>query len=392
MSFQPRSFFKVPEIIKSAGRIWLTGAIYLLAFAGYVFYGILWTVRFMQSRIKLIFLIIPLPIICILCIYLLCPYSGSDKTVEMRITSGTSLRSIAGNLEKEKVIRWSAPLILWMRCNGTEKSIQAGIVDFKEHEGVISAARKLLNAHPVEFSVTIPEGLTIEQTASIFHSSLKIDSTEFVNFCHNSDFIKSVKMHVSSLEGYLFPDTYRFSDKPASADIIKRMVNHFEKSYSSLYMNSDSIKPDSRNLNESEMVVLASIVEKEAKLASERPRISAVFHNRLKKGMPLGADPTVRYIFKKFSGPLLVSELKVKSPYNTRLYNGLPPGPICSPGFASLHAAAFPDKSEDLYFVAKWDGSNAHDFSLTYQEHNKKKDAIQQKNEQRILRCKNAKK
>ncbi len=107
--------------------------------------------------------------------------------------------------------------------------------------------------------------------------------------------------------------------------------------------------------------------------------------------MPLGADPTVRYIFKKYSGPLLVSELKSRSPYNTRVFAGLPPGPICSPGLASLQAALMPAESRELYFVAKWDGSGAHDFSLTYVEHNKKKETIQRLNRQRVHKEKNAK-
>jgi UPF0755 protein len=136
-------------------------------------------------------------------------------------------------------------------------------------------------------------------------------------------------------------------------------------------------------LTKHETVILASIIEKEAELASERPLISGVFHNRLKKGIPLGADPTTRYILGKFSGPLLASEVSVQSPYNTRLHAGLPPGPICSPGLASLTAAMRPQQTKMLFFVAKWDGSGGHDFSMTNEEHSRKKDAIRRSNEQR---------
>ena len=129
-----------------------------------------------------------------------------------------------------------------------------------------------------------------------------------------------------------------------------------------------------------EAVTLASIVEKEAEVAAERPRIAGVFINRLEKRMPLGADPTVRYIFRKFDGPLLASELNAASPYNTRKYAGLPPGPICSPGLASLKATVSPLKTNELYFVAKWDGSGEHEFSVTNEEHGRKKIAIRFKN------------
>ena len=166
------------------------------------------------------------------------------------------------------------------------------------------------------------------------------------------------------------------------------MVAHFDESFKTL---GQPLSGQS-HLSKSQTVVLASIIEKEAVVESERPRISAVFHNRLNKGMPLGADPTVRYIFKKFSGPLLVSELKNRSPYNTRIFAGLPPGPICSPGLASLKAALLPVESRELYFVAKWDGSGAHDFSLTYEEHNRKKETIQRFNQQRILKEKHGNK
>jgi UPF0755 protein len=137
-------------------------------------------------------------------------------------------------------------------------------------------------------------------------------------------------------------------------------------------------------LTKKEIVILASIVEKEAALAEERPRIAGVFSNRLAVRLPLGADPTVRYALKKFSGPLLFQDLNIASRYNTRRYAGLPPGPICSPGQASLIAAMSPMRTNELYFVARWDGSGAHDFSVTNEEHSRKKIAIRYRNEKRL--------
>jgi UPF0755 protein len=137
-------------------------------------------------------------------------------------------------------------------------------------------------------------------------------------------------------------------------------------------------------LTKREIIILASIVEKEAVLAEERPRIAGVFYNRLALRQPLGADPTVRYALKKFSGPLTFADLNVASPYNTRRFTGLPPGPICSPGRASLIAAMSPMRTNELYFVARWDGSGAHEFSVTNEEHSRKKLTIRYQNEKRL--------
>jgi UPF0755 protein len=137
-------------------------------------------------------------------------------------------------------------------------------------------------------------------------------------------------------------------------------------------------------LTRRQIVIVASIVEKEAVLGAERPRIAGVFFNRLRLGLPLGADPTVRYIFRKWSGPLYMSELNSPSAYNTRRNKGLPPGPICSPGRASLAAAVSPLQTNELYFVAKWDGSGGHEFSLTYEDHVRKTYSIRRNNEQRL--------
>jgi UPF0755 protein len=191
--------------------------------------------------------------------------------------------------------------------------------------------------------------------------------------------IARLKINAPTLEGYLYPNTYRFPDNVSAKEIIIKMVNSFDKVYKTLVPNRNITDKFTKN----QIVTIASIVEKEAAIPSERERISAVFHNRIRMGYPLGADPTVRYALHKFDGPLTVSDLNNSSPYNTRKYSGLPPGPICSPGKGALQAAMSPAETKELYFVAKWDGSGAHDFSLTNEEHNRKKMIIRQNNEQR---------
>jgi UPF0755 protein len=383
----------IKPIVRPVVQAWFTGFIYIMGFAGYAFYGILWWIRFMQTHTKA--LIIGTSFFLLLIIagggafFLLMPMGPPGHIVEMRVTPGATLHSIARSLQQQKVIRWSTALSLWMKFRGTEKRIQAGRFDFLENEGTLAAAKKLLIARPFEVTVFIPEGMTIDQTAKIFlKSELKIDTALFLSICSNREILKKHGIPGPTLEGYLFPDTYRFPENDSAGDVINRIVDRFKKNYESL----DTAQAGQFGFIMHQFVTLASIIEKEARIESERPRISAVFHNRLKKGIPLGADPTVRYIFKNFSGPIYVSQLKSNSPYNTRIFSGLPPGPICSPGKASLQAAMTPAASKELYFVAKWDGSGAHDFSTNYRDHDKKKEQIRQLNNFRIARMKHAKK
>ena len=173
------------------------------------------------------------------------------------------------------------------------------------------------------------------------------------------------------MEGYLYPDTYYFFEGENVKSVIKRLV----KEYKYFWTDSNITKASSISLTQHQILTLASIIEGEAIYDSERPIISAVYHNRLKRGMRLQADPTVQYIIKDGPRRLLNKDLRIKSPYNTYLYEGLPPGPINSPGFQSLSAALYPDENDYLYFVAKGDGY--HTFSKNEKEHERAKRAFQ---------------
>ncbi len=311
--------------------------------------------------------------------YLFLPLGVQDEMVQIVIDRGTSMRAVTDSLRTHEIVTSRKALVFWLKVSGMANRIQAGRFTFIKGEGILSASRKLLRAEPIEKSVTILEGLTMEQIAGRMASEMNIDSAEFVRLCNDAEFIRGANIQAPSLEGYLFPDTYRFPENSRESAIIRRMVSRFLEAYATVVGDSDIMA----DFNRHQIITLASIVEKEATLASERGRIAGVFHNRLKLGYPLGADPTVRYIFRKFNGPLLVSELNSSSPYNTRKFKGLPPGPICSPGLASIQAAAKPDSTKELYFVARWDGTGAHDFSLTLQEHDRKKLRIRRENELR---------
>ena len=220
--------------------------------------------------------------------------------------------------------------------------------------------------------VTIPEGLNLRQTAGILRRELHIDSLEFVSLATDSQFSEGLGFSVSNLEGYLFPDTYRFSWGTSSERAAQILVEQFWK----IFTDSLRRRADEIEFSTKDVVTLASMIEAEARDGDEREMISAVYHNRLKRGMLLQCDPTVIYALPELDRPLLLEDLEVDSPYNTYKYPGLPPGPICSPGEASILAALYPASVNYLYFVAKGDGT--HVFSSTLREHNNAKIKIKQ--------------
>lgn len=375
-------------MIKSLGvffaRTWVTGALYFLGILGYIFYGILWVIRFMQSSKRFIVIAIIgfILLLSFFATFLFVPFNRSTDTIDFQIQKGSSLKTVAESLKKNKVIPSAMAFVVYVKLTGNDTKIQAGNFVLFGGDGIIAASKKLLHATAVDVLVTIPEGLTIEQTASVLKRSLGTDSTEFVKLCYTPSLFPELSLTGTSLEGYLFPDSYRFPPNSKPDVVIRHMVSQFKEKY--CLLKNDSLCEN--KLSRQESVILASIVEKEAAIASERPLIAGVFHNRLKRHIPLGADPTIRYFLKKLNGPLYVSELNSETPYNTRKYEGLPPGPICSPGLASLNAALNPESTKFLYFVAKWDGSGNHDFSVTNAEHTRKKNEIRRMNEIRKMK------
>jgi len=312
--------------------------------------------------------------------WFLFPIPGSHRPVTITVHRGSSVHTIADSLYRHRIINSRPAFIVLLKLEGFTHKIKSGNYSFMTGEGVFSAVHSLRDGTPIVFAIMIPEGLTVEQIASRMSSVPGIDESEFIRLCYDSAVAASnLPVSASSLEGFLFPDTYEFSDGTTALEAVRRMTARFKARWSQI----DSAAPEhDRDLLR--VVTMASIIEKEAVLAAERPRIAGVFYNRLRLNIALGADPTVRYIFKKFNGPLYANELNYDSPYNTRRCRGLPPGPICSPGIASLRAAIMPLRTNELYFVAKWDGSGEHDFSVTNEEHNRKKLLIRMKNRRRL--------
>jgi UPF0755 protein len=365
-------------------QLWLTGIILLLAIPGYLFYGFLWVIRLMQVKKVVFALVVLFFSVIIVSIgsfhYFFRPFGKSSEELPMVISPGMSIKHLSDSLAQKGVIRSPKAMLLWLKFTKQDRKLQAGKVIFSSGDGVLKAAEKMLHAVAIEKTMKIIEGLTVEQTAARIQVQLGVDSARIVELANDSVFLSKLGVKARSLEGYLFPETYRFPEDVKAEDVLKKMVELFTSSYAKVQFDPAVASRYSVH----EIITLASIVEKEATLSVERPRIAAVFHNRLRKGYPLGADPTVRYIFRKFSGPLRVSELNSDNPYNTRKFSGLPPGPICSPGFGAIQAAAAPLQTDELFFVAKWDGSGEHDFSKTNAEHDRKKMAIRSENQRRL--------
>jgi UPF0755 protein len=217
----------------------------------------------------------------------------------------------------------------------------------------------------VQYEITIPEGYTLAQISRVVEEKRLARSDEFIRRATDPVFLQSLGYDTDSLEGYLYPESYYFSKRVGSEGILRALVKRFE----AVYTPEMEKRAEEIGMTRLEVVTLASIIEKETSVEEERPVVSAVFHNRIKKKIPLQSDPTVIYGLPHFNGNLTRKNLKNRSPYNTYRVKGLPPGPIANPGKASLWAALNPAPVEYLYFVSKNDGT--HYFSKTLTEHNR---------------------
>jgi UPF0755 protein len=216
-----------------------------------------------------------------------------------------------------------------------------------------------------KFQVTIPEGFNLREFSTRLEKTGVATADEFLALCNDADFLKELDIEAPSLEGYLFPETYTYTSSTSPRQLLLEMLNQLQSQLTPELL----LQAKELGLDRHQLITLASIIQKEAGNIMEMPLISAVFHNRLRLGIPLQADPTVIYGVADFDGNLTRKHLETPTPYNTYRKRGLPPGPIASPGSFALHAAANPATSKDLYFVARGDGT--HEFSATLKEHNR---------------------
>ncbi|MBF0194574.1 MAG: endolytic transglycosylase MltG [Magnetococcales bacterium] len=292
-----------------------------------------------------------------------------QQSVNVTIPNGWGLARISRELEQKRVIssaRWFR-ILAKIKKNGF---VKAGEYHFLVGQTPVDILNTLKAGRVVQHRLSFPEGLTIKEMVAIMQKAGLPGSKEILK---QPDLLKKLKVNAPNLEGWFFPDTYQFTRGDTAQDLITRMVVRSKKILAKEYA---SRAPDYK-LSSYETLILASIIEKETGVASERPLISGVFHNRLRKKMKLQTDPTVIYGIKNFDGNITRKHLKTPTPYNTYTIKGLPPTPISNPGKEAINAAIHPKASSFLYFVARGDGSHA--FSTTFKQHNAYVDCYQRK-------------
>jgi UPF0755 protein len=287
-----------------------------------------------------------------------------ETTVEIRVEQGESLATVVRKLRERKIILNETLFSIWARLTGAEKRIHRGLYRFDGSLPAREILNRMVMGKGIFQSVTIPEGLTLKEIAELLGKMQIVDSKKFLAEAANPQLLASLGLAEQGIEGYLFPNTYHFTPATPEREIIIVMAEQFRKASQPLLAQRNGTHPWTPH----EIVTLASIIEKETGVEAERPLVSAVFHNRLKRYMPLQSDPTVIYGLRDFDGNLTRKDLNHPSPYNTYRISGLPPGPICSPGLSSIKAALDPADVPFLYFVSKNDGS--HLFSESLAEHN----------------------
>lgn len=319
----------------------------------------------------LVLIVVSLVTILIYHIYI-CPptYRKDSPETDVLIPEGLSTMEIASCLRDCGIIDNPIAFVLLARLRGLEKQLKAGKYQLPKDMTELDCVKIVSKGGITSVSVTVPEGLTLDASARLLTEQLEIDGERFRTLCTDSGFIDSLELEGRSLEGYLFPDTYRFCWGMREEEVLEVMVRRFKAVFAEEWMKSE----EPRGLSRYEVLILASIIEGETLRSDEGPLISAVFHNRLRLNRPLQADPTIQYILREHKPRILYKHLKIDSPYNTYLYRGLPPSPICSPGRMSIRAALNPAQVDYLYFVAE--GNGRHIFSRTLQEHNLAKRAV----------------
>ena len=293
------------------------------------------------------------------------PASQDSRSITFEVQPGMTLKQVTLELFNQRLILSPSAFQAIAYIQDKEKQIMVGEFSLSPSMLPTEIILRLTSGKTILYPLTIPEGYRITEIASLLDTQGLASSEVFILQTQDKDLIKSMDIPTDSLEGYLFPETYYLSKLTPEKKIVQKMVNTFkEKVLKSQLLKSTKESP----LSLHEIITLASLIEKETGLDSERKLISSVFHNRLRKNMRLQTDPTVIYAIEKFDGNIRKRDLKIDSPYNTYRYKGLPPGPISSPGIKSIEAAISPIKSNHLYFVSRQDGS--HHFSSTLVEHN----------------------
>ncbi len=290
--------------------------------------------------------------------------STAPEGTTVIIPPRATLREVAAILTQAKILHRPKLFILWAKLLNLEKSIRYGEYSFSGPQSIKRVMDTLVSGRTILHKLTIPEGLTLRQIAAAVETTGLGKAAEIITAAASPDLLYKLGIPGNNIEGFCFPDTYNIPrDWPANRILETMVVRFWEVFDGNLRRRCQEM-----GLSVLQAVTLASIIEKESGQGAELPIISAVFHNRLRKGIPLMADPVVIYGIADFDGNIRKSDLAQPGPYNVYLNTGLPPGPISNPGLPALRAALYPAEVDFLYFVSKNNGS--HYFSRTLAEHN----------------------
>ncbi len=293
------------------------------------------------------------------------PASNDQTHKIVTIHKGQRFKSTAERLYEADIVTNPFKLVVLARVKGYDKKIKAGEYLFSPSMSPNEILGRLISGKVQVYKVVVPEGYNMYQIASIVSKAGLGSEKKFLEAAKDASFVKEKKINAETFEGYLFPDTYFFPKGVTPKKIISSMTDQFWTVFTPEWKKQAS----TLGFSVHEAVTFASIIEKETGAAFERPLISSVFHNRLKKKMRLYSDPTVIYGIKDFDGNITKTHLKTETPYNTYKIKGLPPGPIANPGADALKAALYPAATRFLYFVSKND--KTHKFSTNLKDHNR---------------------
>ena len=279
------------------------------------------------------------------------------------VSRGATFASVLDSLQERGILRSRFSFEVAARIRGGSSSIKVGKYRFDSGVSNWAILGALVEGRGVLIPVTITEGIRARTQAGVFARALGVDSVHYARLAFDESFARSLGVEQPTLEGYLLPQTYGFSWQQEEAAIIRTQVREFHR------MFNDSLKARAAaiGMTVNEVVTLASIVEGEVIFDEERPIVAGVYHNRLRRGMRLQADPTIQYIIPDGPRRLLYEDLETESPYNTYRNRGLPPGPVGNPGVRSILATLYPQEHNYLYFVAN--GRGGHWFSRSFEEH-----------------------
>ena len=289
--------------------------------------------------------------------------SRGDAPARVTIPPGATMRAATESLRVAGVIHWPRLFRAYAKLRGADRGIKAGTYLIEPSSGWGSVLASLREGRGVVNVVTIPEGFTGAQIENLLVLKAEMNGDSVRAAMSDTALLRRLDIPTPTVEGYLSPDTYFLPPGTTARAAVGMMVRRFEQRWRPEW----TARLDSFPVSRHDVITLASIVEREAKRAEERPVIAAVYWNRLRKGMLLQADPTVQYALPQYQRRLLNKHLAVKSRYNTYKYPGLPPGPIASPGVASIQATLYPADVPFLYFVAHPDGH--HEFRAKLEQH-----------------------